>query len=70
MKIFLVFVLGKYRVVPSEKTNKGDMEVIRNQIFSKFCNLYIFSLTPMPYLLSKEGSGLSWRPETNEEPTD
>ena len=32
MKIFLVFVLSKYRVVPCEKTNKEDMEVITDNL--------------------------------------
>ena len=29
MKIFLVYVLRKYKVVPCEKTNRGDMEVMK-----------------------------------------
>ena len=34
MKIFLVFVLSKYRVVECEKTNKGDMELDPHAIFA------------------------------------
>jgi len=34
MKIFLVFVLSKYRVVPCEKTNKEDMELDPHAIFA------------------------------------
>ena len=33
-QIFLVFVLSKYRVVPTEKTNKGDMELDPHAIFA------------------------------------
>merc|ERR1719397_440130 len=34
MKIFLVFVLRKYKVVSCEKTNKGDMELDPQTIFA------------------------------------
>jgi len=34
MKIFLVYVLRKYKVVPCEKTNRGDMELDPHAIFA------------------------------------
>ena len=56
MKIFLVFVLSKYRVVECEKTNKGDMEVITEHLeYFQYLKINVFQLDPHAIFAIKGG---------------